>query len=255
MRFNLCLSSPCQPWYFLQVSLRCNIFGYIWRLRRHGPFFVRNNPWWIFYHWQVKFVASFAHLLHRFCSKNADFRFRSMISCLQMAVGEIGVFPSMVDAAPGIANVFFVTFLFIVVIWIHNSACRFFFCFCDDVFFPQVFVLFNVLLAIIVDAYQSAANDSRETISIAQDAVLALKRLNYQISAYSGRPTVPSHRLAYIVSAMLKQARQQPNHSSSVADKVTFGNRCIRAKLKSASPILRMHVASILQVPFSIIPT
>jgi hypothetical protein len=109
-----------------------------------------------------------------------------------------------------------------------------------------VFVLFNVLLAIIVDAYQSAANDSRETISIAQDAVLALKRLNYQISAHSGRQTVSSQRLAHTVLAMLKQARLQPDPFSSVANQVAVVNWCIRAELKSASPILRMHVVSIL---------
>lgn len=40
---------------------------------------------------------------------------RSAIGCLKMAVGEIGVLPDMLDAAPGIANVYFVTFIFIVV--------------------------------------------------------------------------------------------------------------------------------------------
>jgi hypothetical protein len=32
-----------------------------------------------------------------------------------MAMGEIGIFPDMVNAAPGIANLFFVSFVFIVV--------------------------------------------------------------------------------------------------------------------------------------------
>jgi hypothetical protein len=32
-----------------------------------------------------------------------------------MAMGEIGIFPDMADAAPAIANVYFVSFVFIVV--------------------------------------------------------------------------------------------------------------------------------------------
>jgi hypothetical protein len=37
------------------------------------------------------------------------------MGCLKFAIGEIGVLPEMVDAASGIANLYFVTFVFIVV--------------------------------------------------------------------------------------------------------------------------------------------
>lgn len=68
-------------------------------------------------------------------------------------------------------------------------------------------MLFNVLLAIIVDAYQGAANEGRDSISMAQDASIALNRLLYNVSAFGGMPTVSSSRLLQEVSTMIKEAR------------------------------------------------
>jgi hypothetical protein len=39
----------------------------------------------------------------------------SLVECLKMAMGEIGIFPDMVLAAPGISVLYFVSFVFIVV--------------------------------------------------------------------------------------------------------------------------------------------
>jgi hypothetical protein len=54
----------------------------------------------------------FCEIQSRFCVKRP---FRALVECLKMAMGEIGIFPDMVNAAPGIANLFFVSFVFIVV--------------------------------------------------------------------------------------------------------------------------------------------
>lgn len=67
-------------------------------------------------------------------------------------------------------------------------------------------MLFNILLAIIVDAYGGAADESRETISIAQDASDALTRLLYKLAFLKGKKTVSSEQLARAVSALSAQA-------------------------------------------------
>ena len=122
-----------------------------------------------------------------------------------MAMGEIGIFPDMADAAPGIANVFFVSFVFIVV----SPSSRI-----TDAAPPtshhsiyQVFVLFNVLLAIIVDAYQGAVGDSVEAKTIAQDAAFAISRLSYNMSGCRGKPIVSSQRLLLAASTFVSQVR------------------------------------------------
>ncbi len=66
-------------------------------------------------------------------------------------------------------------------------------------------MLFNILLAIIVDAYGGAAEESRESISIAQDAVSALNRLVYKLSFLQGDKKLPSQRLAQEVSKLRVQ--------------------------------------------------
>jgi hypothetical protein len=66
--------------------------------------------------------------------------------------------------------------------------------------------LFNILLAIIVDAYGGAADESRDTISIAQDASEAITRLFYKLSFLKGKNTVSSERLAQAVSMLSAQA-------------------------------------------------
>jgi hypothetical protein len=71
----------------------------------------------------------------------------------------------------------------------------------------QVFVLFNVLLAIIVDAYQKAAGEATEAPSIAQDAAAAIKRLSYNVAGCSGMQIVSSDRLLQAVIAFMKQVR------------------------------------------------
>ena len=76
-----------------------------------------------------------------------------------------------------------------------------------ELHYVQVFVLFNVLLAIIVDAYQKAAGEATETASIAQDAAAAFKRLAYNVSGCSGKQIVSSERLLQAAVALIKQAR------------------------------------------------
>jgi hypothetical protein len=71
----------------------------------------------------------------------------------------------------------------------------------------QVFVLFNVLLAIIVDAYQKAAGEATEAPSMAQDAAAAIKRLSYNVSGCSGTQIVSSDRLLLATIAFMNQVR------------------------------------------------
>jgi len=71
--------------------------------------------------------------------------------------------------------------------------------------FVVVFVLFNVLLAIIIDAYQQAAEQSRESVSVSQDAAFVLQKLAYHLSAFAGKRTISSEELARVVDNMRKQ--------------------------------------------------
>lgn len=113
---------------------------------------------------------------------------RALISCFKLATGtqdDTG-HQELLQADPGIANLYFLSFFFVV-----------------------VFVLFNILLAIIVDAYGGAADESRETISIAQDASDALTRLLYKLAFLKGKKTVSSERLARAVSALSAQGKRE----------------------------------------------
>ena len=68
-----------------------------------------------------------------------------------------------------------------------------------------VFVLFNVLLAIIIDAYQQAAEQSRESVSVSQDAAIVLQKLTYHMSAFAGKRIISSDKLAQTVDNLRKQ--------------------------------------------------
>jgi hypothetical protein len=141
---------------------------------------------------------------------------RSMLALFKLATGTADdtTHEHMAQADPSIANLYFLSFLFVVVrrarcalnsatqlsniavAFLHGVPLR---------HRAQVFILFNILLAIIVDAYQEAAEESRESISIAQDASAALSRLVYQFSALKGNKIVSSERLAQALSHLNSQ--------------------------------------------------
>ena len=72
-------------------------------------------------------VVKFARAIYLSCFSSRTRR--SLVECLKMAMGEIGIFPDMVLAAPGIAVLYFVSFVFIVV-----SIMIRFFVFCKCIF-------------------------------------------------------------------------------------------------------------------------
>jgi hypothetical protein len=135
-----------------------------------------------------------------------DHEHRSLISCFKLATGtqDDAGHAQLLQADPGIANVYFLSFIFVVVSYFHNCAIL---SKCEIFHFFKVFVLFNILLAIIVDAYGGAAEESRESISIAEDVSASFNRLLYKLSVFKGSKTMSSERLAQAVSKLTHQAR------------------------------------------------
>ncbi len=106
--------------------------------------------------------------------------------------------------------------------------------------------MFNILLAIIVDAYGGAADESRETISIAQDASHAVTRLVYNLAFLKGKKTVSSQqRLARAVSVLSAQACTR--YLIFIEGKVC-NPRLDRAEMKLASKKLLLCAESTSQV-------
>lgn len=112
----------------------------------------------------------------------------SMLALFKIATGtgDDTSHEHMVQADPAIANLYFLSFIFVV-----------------------VFILFNILLAIIVDAYGDAAEESRESISIAQDANTAIYRLMYKFSALKGSQRVTSEHLVQAISKLHAQGQNE----------------------------------------------